>query len=91
MNAATNTARPDLATLTARIKAAHAARMARLAPAGTVPHVGQTVIEGNFEQKAEVLAVDGKYVRVRAEGGNVIALFAEQFNTTIRPWRVLVG
>ena len=86
---ATNNASADIATLTARIKAAHAARMTRLAPAGTVPQIGQTVIEGNFEQRAEVLAVDAKYVRVRTEGGSFVSLFAAQFHTTVRPWRVL--
>lgn len=85
MNAATDT----IATLTARIKAAHAVRMARLAPAGTIPAVGQTVIEGNYEQRAEVVAVDSKTVTVRTEDGGTIALFMAQFTSTIRPWRVL--
>lgn len=84
----TNTATNDLATLTARIKAAHTARMARLASVGTMPKVGDTVVEGNFLRKGTVVSVDVKVIKV-SDGESTYPVMPESFRTDVRPWRVL--
>lgn len=85
MNAARTT---DLATITARIKAAHAGRMARLAPMGTMPKIGSTVVQGNFERKGKVIEVGQSIVKVRDAEGD-FPVMIDSFRTTVRPWRVL--
>lgn len=78
----------DLATITARIKAAHSERMALLAPAGTMPKIGCTVVQGNFERKGEVVEVGPSVIKVRDADGT-FPVMTDSFRTSVRPWRVL--
>lgn len=78
----------DLAAITARIKAAHAERMSRLAPIGTMPKIGSTVVQGNFERKGEVIEVGSSVVKVRDAEGD-FPVMIDSFRTAVRPWRVL--
>ena len=84
MNAVAQT----LATITARIQAAHATRMARLAATHTMPKVGDTVVEGNFTRKAEVVEVGTSIVKARDEDGT-FSIMLDSFRSNVRPWRVL--